>query len=59
MFYEIIKYNESIKCFALIASNIIEMYHKAAESMLIEQQNPKKTISSKSSPVENAEILYE
>jgi hypothetical protein len=35
------------------------MYHKAVESLLIDQQNPKKTISSKTNPVENAETLYE
>ena len=32
-----IKQNEAIKCFALIASNLTEMYHKAGETFIVDK----------------------
>ncbi len=47
--------NESIKCFSLITSRTIELFHKAAESILTEQNLTKKAANS----IENAESIYQ
>lgn len=47
--------NESIKCFALITSKIIEFYHKTAECILVEQRTAKTAQNS----IDNAESIYQ
>ncbi len=48
--------NESIKCFGLITSRTIELYHKTAESILLTEQNSaNKALKS----IENAELIYQ
>jgi len=52
-----LKDDESIKCFALITSNLIELYHKSAEAFIVDQTINKKSSSSMDVVLENAEVL--
>ena len=46
--------DESIKCFALITSKVVEFYHKTAEYILVEKRDGKPAQRT----LDNAESIY-
>jgi len=54
-----LKFNESIKSFALITSKLVESFHKFAELIAIEQQNQKAFLTRKTTTLSDAQYLFQ